>query len=204
MTEEIKKYKLYYLQTKYNNIINIINDIEEHYNILLNNHLITNQNNFSNILYDIIKDLNSYYNNSINYYLENTNTDIDELIKNTNNTDNATMLKILENYSNEIPTDLFKETENEIHNLIKQFGCKDLKILLKYVFPPNYFDKSIIDYINELNDIVIPIGYSIVVMQQIGNLYYWKTPIKFDNNDLLNKKRELWIKLQNNNYISVN
>jgi hypothetical protein len=28
-------------------------------------------------------------------------------------------------------------------------------------------------------------------------LYYWKTPTKFDNNDILNKKRELWIKLSN-------
>ena len=72
MTEEIKKYKLYYLQLKYNKIIGIINDIEEHYNVLINNHLIDNQNNFSNVLYDIIKNLNAHYNNSINYYLENS------------------------------------------------------------------------------------------------------------------------------------
>ena len=48
MNEEIKKYKLYYLQSKYNKIINIINDIEEHYNILTNNHLIDTHNSNSN------------------------------------------------------------------------------------------------------------------------------------------------------------
>ena len=202
MTEEIKKYKLYYLQLKYNKIIGIINDIEEHYNVLINNHLIDNQNNFSNVLYDIIKNLNAHYNNSINYYLENINTDIDEFIKTVGQLDNTIILKLIDNYSNDIPTNIFKETELEINNLIKQFGYKDLKSMLKYLFSPNYFEKSVIDYINELNDIVIPIGYKII-NNNINNLYYWKVPNKFDTNDVLNKKRELWLKLINNNYICI-
>jgi endopeptidase La len=215
MTEEIKKYKLYYLQSKYNNIIKIINDIEEHYNTLISNNLIDNQNNFSNILYDIIKNLNLHYNNSINHYLENTDTDIDELIKNTNNIDpnghinNNIMLKILEEYSNNISNDIFKDTINEINNLIKQFGYKDLTSMMKYLFKLNYFDENINNYINELNDITIPIGYNIVNNNSnYNNNYYWKVPSKFDNYDILNKKRELWIKLENtsstnNNYICI-
>jgi endopeptidase La len=201
MTEEIKKYKLYYLQSKYNKIINIINEIEEHYNILVTNNLIDNQNNFSNILYDIIKNLNLHYNNSINYYLENIDTDIDKLINTTNiNIDNNIMLKILETYSNDMPSNIFKDTENEITNLIKKFGNKDLKIMIKYLFAPNYFDKNINNYINELNDIIIPVGYNIISNNNnYNNLYYWKFPTRFDNHDVLNKKRELWIKLPNNN-----
>jgi endopeptidase La len=211
--EEIKKYKLYYLQSKYNKILNIINEIEEHYNILINNNLINNQSNFSNILYDIIKNLNSHYNNSINYYLENTDTDIDKLIKNTNiDIDNNIMLKILETYSNEIPSNIFKDTEYQINNLIKQFGYKELKTMIKYLFAPNYFDKNINDYLNELNNIVIPVGYNIInSLNNYNNAFYWKSPInnvqsKTDPLDILNKKRELWIKLPNalnNNYICI-
>ncbi len=197
MTEEIKKYKLYYLQLKYNKIINTINEFENHYNILINNYLIDNQNNFSNLIYDIIKNVNSHYNNLINYYLENTDTDIDNLIKINNNIN----LKILEEY-NELPSDIFKETEEEINNIIKNYGYKDLKSMITYLFPPNYFDKSIMDYINELNDIIIPVGYNINNIS-INRSYYWKIPSKFDNYDILNKKRELWIKLSNNNYICI-
>jgi endopeptidase La len=209
MTEEIKKYKLYYLQSKYNKIINIINDIEEHYNILTNNHLIDCQNNtsnhFSNHLYDIIKNLNSHYNNSINYYLENSNTDIDSIINTIHLSDNITILKMLDLFNNDIPTDIFKETDDDIHILIKQYGYKDLKSMLKLLFAPNYFDKNIIDYINELNDIIIPFGYNIDnINNSYNNDYYWKIPSKFDINDILNKKRELWIKLkEKNKYICI-
>ncbi len=209
MTEEIKKYKLYYLQSKYNKIINIINDIEEHYNILNNNHLIDYQNNtsnhFSNHLYDIIKNLNSHYNNSINYYLENSNTDIDEIIKLADISNSSSILKIIDAFNNDIPTDIFKETDTEIHKLITQYGYKDLKSMLKLIFSPNYFDKNIMDYINELNDIIIPFGYIINnTNNNINNNYYWKIPSKFDTNDILNKKRELWIKLEKNKYICIN
>ena len=34
MTEDLKKYKLYFLQLKYTRIINIIHNIELHYNTL--------------------------------------------------------------------------------------------------------------------------------------------------------------------------
>jgi endopeptidase La len=199
MTEEIKKYKLYYLQSKYNKIINIINNIEEHYNVLTNNHLIENYTHFSNQLYNIIKNLNSYYNTTINHYLDTEETDIDKLIKNINSNDNIFMLKMIDCYNNDIPTDAFKETEKEIQNIIILYGYKNITAMLKYLFSPNYFDKNVIEYLNEMDDIIIPVGYNIVNVNNIGNLYYWKTSSKFDNNDLLNKKRELWIKLNEKN-----
>jgi endopeptidase La len=201
MTEEIKKYKLYYLQLKYNKIINIINEFEDHYNVLINNYLIDSQNNFSNSIYDIIKNVNSFYNNLINHYLENTNTDIDNLI----NSNTTMILKILDEY-NKLPSDIFKETDIEINNLIKNYGYKDLLLMINYLFPPNYFNKELIDYINEINDIIIPVGYNInnIINISLSTSYFWKVPSKFDNNDILNKKRELWIRLpKDNNFICI-
>ena len=87
MSEEIKKYKLYYLQKKYNNIISIINNLEDHLNELSNIHLINNIMEYSNKIYEIIKNLNAYYNSLINYYFENNMTDIDTLINSLNASD---------------------------------------------------------------------------------------------------------------------
>jgi endopeptidase La len=211
MIEEIKKYKLYFLQLKYNKIIDMLNELEYHCNILITNYLIDNQNNLSNMLYDIIKNLNFYYNTTINYYLENNTTEIDNFVKNIvdiSSTNNNTILKLIDSYSNDYPTSIFKETEKEINNLLKQYGYKDLNLMIKYLFAPNYFDKTTIDYINEINNIVIPVGYSIINnnnnYSNYSNSYFWKIPVKFDNYDILNKKRELWLKLQNNNYICIN
>ena len=70
MVEDLKKYKLYYLQKKYNKIVNIIQKLEEHYENLYNENIIDKTSDYANILYDIIKNLNSYYNSIINnsYY----------------------------------------------------------------------------------------------------------------------------------------
>ncbi len=203
MTEEIKKFKLYYLQKKYNKIISIVNNIEDHYSIIHNEYLLEPYNEFSSILYDIIKNLNAVYNASINYYFDNNDTDIDRLIS-TTKPENT--LSILDSYVNDIPTDLFHDIDTNIHNMIKKYGYKQIKSMLEYLYSPNYFN-NIDDIINEINDIVIPFSYSIHnnninVNSNIN--YYWKIPNKFDANDLLNKKRELWIKLkEQNKYIKI-
>ena len=67
---------------------------------------------------------------------------------------------------------------DDITKLIKQFGYKDLKTMLKYLFPPNYFDKCVIDYINELNDYAYKI-----VLDKYTNKDYYKTYMF----DILNK-----------------
>ena len=60
--------------------------------------------------------MNSYYNNTINHYLETTDTDIDNLIKMVNNNTHL-MLKIIDAYNNDMPTDAFKETEQDIQKI---------------------------------------------------------------------------------------
>ena len=42
MCDDIKKYKLYFLQKKYNNILSIINNLEEHLNEISNIYIIDN------------------------------------------------------------------------------------------------------------------------------------------------------------------
>ena len=202
MVEDLKKYKLYYLQKKYNKIVNIIQKLEEHYENLYNENIIDKTSDYANILYDIIKNLNSYYNSIINNYFENNNTDIDKLI-NSINIDNN-ILNILELYSNDIPNNIFNETHKQLNELIKQFGYKDIIGLINYLYPPLYFNKNILDLLNEINDIVIPISYNIYKINNINFDYYWKIPTKYDTSDMLCKKRELWIKLNdNNNYLKI-
>ncbi len=208
MTEEIKKYKLYIIQKKYNSLINIINIMEEHYNELIRNNIIDNVSEYSNIMYELIKNLNTQYNNSITKYYDNDNkTEIDNLIKSLNNmNDNKIILKILDNYINTIPCELFKESENEIRKLLNKFGYKQIKLLLEYLYAPNYFSKSVMDLINEIDDIVIPISYNIYNNANMTeNEYFWKLPNNYEHIDLLHKKRELWIKLNNKNksYIRI-
>ena len=119
MTEEIKKYKLYYLQKKYNNLIDKINKLEEHFNVLINNYIVDNQVEFSNKFYDIIKKINSLYNSLINSYFENNNTDIDILY---NKFKNDNLIPIIDNYLKDFPNTIFEETEKELNNLIIKYG----------------------------------------------------------------------------------
>jgi endopeptidase La len=210
MTEEIKKYKLYIIQKKYNSLINIINIMEEHYNELISHNIIDNVSDYSHIMYELIKNLNTQYNNSITKYFDNNKTDIDNIINTLNITDNTIVLKILDSYIDNIPCDLFIESENEIRKLLTKFGYKRIKLLLEYLYAPNYFNKNVIELINDIDDIVIPISYNIYNNITNENMFFWKIPNNYDHIDLLHKKRELWIKLNNNSqekthsYIKIN
>jgi endopeptidase La len=204
MTEEINKYKLYYLQKKYNNLINKINNLEDHFNVLLNNYIIDNQVEFSNKIYDIIKKINSQYNVLINNYLENNNTEIDNLYQKFKN-DN--LIPIIDNYIKDFPNTIFVETENELNILIIKYGYTNIKSLIEILYEPNYFNKNIIDLINDINDVAIPISYNIftTIDDNISNDYFWKMQNKnTESTDLLQKKRELWIKLhKSNKYLKI-
>jgi endopeptidase La len=201
MSEKIKTYKLYYIQSKYNKIITTINNIEEHYNELLKYNILESSIDLPNIIYEIIKNLNTQYNNSITTYLEKNDTEVDNIINNINeeNTDESVILNILASYINDIPNDLFIDSKKEIDKLIKKYGYRYIKLLIEYLFSSieSYFSKEVIDLINELNDIVIPISYNIFNISNINSNYYWKIPTKYEPLDILYKRRELWIKLKN-------
>ena len=158
----------------------------------------------------MIKNINSYYNSSITFYFENNDTDIDLLLYSIGNSignsiDSNIILKIIDYYVDDIPSSIYKETEKDLNNLIRCFGYRHIKSMISYLYSPNYFNKNIIDLINELNDIVIPISYNIfnVTSTFTNGDYYWRIPTKYESNDLLQKKRELWIKLKNNKYLKI-
>ena len=202
MTEEIKKYKLFYLQKKYNNLVCCINNLEKHYNYLIAERMNENINNFSNSIYEIVKNLNSHYNNYINSYFDNNNTDIDMIANSCNTT---SILKIIDTYHNDIPSDAFSETENDIKKLIKENGYHSIIEMLNILYgDKNNIIQTIGDLLKELDDIVVPISYNVISSKMIDAPYYWKIPNKFQTDDILCKKRELWIKLKDNTYMKVN
>ncbi len=211
MTEKIKTYKLYYIQNKYNKIMTTINNIEEHYNELLKCNILESSIDLPNIIYDIIKNLNTQYNNSIKSYLESNETEVDNIINkfNKDNIDEDIILRILGSYINEIPNDLFNDAMKEIEKLIKRCGYRNIKLLMEYLFSSldSYFSKELINLINEINNIVIPISYNIFNVSNNTSDYYWKIPTKYEQLDILCKKRELWIKLNNiksnNTYLKI-
>ena len=212
MTEELKKYKLFYLQLKYSSIIDKINSLENHYIVLSELNIINSNNfsnNFSNKIYNIIKNLNTFYNEYINYYLDNTNTDIDKLVTNCINTDCKDILKIIKKYENEVPSDLFKETQDEFIELIRIFGYKNLNEMLQILFSCKNINMNITqqcqNIIDEINEIIIPIGFDIFTISNPTEDYYWRIPTKFDENDMIEKTRELWIRLyKTNQYLRIN
>lgn len=202
MTEDIKKYKLYFLQKKYNNLVSVINNLEKHNIYLIGERINENINNFSNGIYELVKNLNSFYNNNINHYFDNNTTDIDKIINNLNANDNV--LKIIEAYQTDIPNDAFIETENGIKKLIKENGYPSIVEMLILLYGKNNsIIKTMGDILKELDDIVVPINYTIINSRMINAEYYWKIPIKFQADDVLCKKRELWIKLKNNMYMKI-
>ena len=208
MTEDIKKYKLYFLQLKYTRLMIIINCLENHFSKMTEQNILEpiQSLEFSNKLYNIIKDLNTYYNNYINYYLESNKTDIDILLTCVTLSYNSNdILLLIKKYENNIISNLFKETINEINELIKHYGYINLHDMLKIILPTFNFNTNINNLIEELNDIIIPINYNIFTTSTSieNNDYYWRIPNQFNSSDILEKCRELWIKLDTNKYLRI-
>ena len=195
MTEDLKKYKLYFLQLKYTRVMNIINNLENHFNLLKQLSLLDIEqiNTFSSKLYNIIKSINTLYNQHINNYLDNTNTDIDNLINNLPDLSNIDILKIVKYYESDITNELFSETMTIIKELIRLFGYININEMLNILHPTiNIKEYSIID---ELNNLIIPINFNTFNVNNETKNFYWRIPNKYNDEDILEKKRELWIRL---------
>jgi endopeptidase La len=199
MNEDLKKYKLYFLQLKYSRIINIINCLKIHNNNLFHLNLLdlTQNLDYSTKLYNIIKNLNTYYNQYINYYFENTNTDIDELYNSIKDISCSNILKVIKQYELDLPSNVFNSTNNAINELIKKYGYTDIISLLKIVYPEIKLN-NVITLLEELNDIVIPLSLNIFEVNSENVEYYWRVPKTFNSTDVFEKTRELWIRKEVN------
>ena len=197
MNEDLKKYKLYFLQIKYMRIMDIISKLENQFSKLQElNFLDQNQIiDYSNKLYNIIKNINTEYNAYINYYFDNNNTDIDILINKLNNTPPNEILEIIKSFEHDIPNNLFKEINNTIIDLIKNYGYINIKDMLDILYPSNNFS-NINNIIDEINSIVIPIRVNQFNVNTDNNILYWRLPNKYKDEDYLERTREVWIKIE--------
>ena len=203
MTEDLKKYKLYFLQLKYTRIINIIHNVENHYMVLKQLNLLNGDKiiDFSNKIYNIVKNVNTIYNQHVNNYF-NSYTEIDKLINSILNLSNTEILKILDYYESDISFNLFNDTI--IIDLIKTYGYVNINDMLKILYPSiNMQLHSCKNLLTELNNIVIPININIVSGVIDKGDYYWNIPTKYTDEDVLEKTRELYIKM-GTDYICIN
>jgi len=204
MINRINNIKLYFLQYKYKYITELILQLQKHIDYLYINNIIDflQKNHILNNIFLISKNLNSSYNN---YIVNNINKDdslsfkLNELliIFNKDIDDKIIFDKIfpiIKNLKNDIPLNNY---EIDINNIISDYGFDNLENLVK-IYNTN-FKLSInqIELINELNKIFIPTKIKYFDVANCNKEYYWRTPSLFNENDLLNLNRELWIK--NNN-----
>ena len=201
MNEDLKKYKLYFLQLKYTHIMNIISNLEIHFSKLQElNQLDSNQLiDYSNKLYNIIKNINAEYNIYINKYFDTNDTDIDKLINKLSDTPINEILQIIKSYESSIPSELFKDINNIILDLIKNYGYTNINDMLKILYPSNNFNLN--NILDKLNNIIINIKYNIYKVGNENSEYYWRIPTKYKDEDILEKTRELWIRIELNNNI---
>ena len=209
MENDIKKLKLYFIQNKYNNKSAQLLKLQDHIHNLesLNLISISESNKIQKNIYNLIKDLNNQYNDLINDYLSRENTDINFIYNEIS--DKKLVLDIIKNYQNEnINKTIFNELNIKIKEIVKEIGYANLKELLLDIYDVNY-DKQlsveVLKLLNELNDIVIPISYNTFDVSNENKIYYWRKPTTFRENDILEKTRELWLKIptQVNTYIKI-
>lgn len=210
MDENIKKYKLYILQLEYNKITGILENLENHSEQLNNLQIydLSTINTFLNKIYDLIKNINTLYNEQIDSNNQNSLNEINFFLKNIPNEDN--ILKVVSSFKESYPKlNYFKKTYDNINELIETFGYSSIIELLEFAFNIKYnffFSNDTNEVLKEINGIVIPISYSIFEVANETKDFYWRCPKKYLETDILERTRELWIKIPNKtkSYIKIN
>jgi endopeptidase La len=208
MNEDFRKSFLYLLQVNYKAISSNLNHLQDHCNTIFNLNFIEQNkyNQYLNNIYILIKNLNTVYNDTINNDLNETNEEINFILKNLDS--NKNKLKILDLYNLNYPNKFFfKKTIDDTIKIIDEIGYNNIKDLVKIKFNYDlflYLPKDIKEIIEEINDITTPLSCNIFEVNEDKD-FYWRIPKKFDSNDLLERKRELWIKIPNsiNKYIKI-
>ena len=212
MNDEIKKYKLYFLQIRYNKLTNILNRMNHHVDNLNNLYTLHSNeiNSYLGKIYELIKNLNTYYNEHINIYFNDDATEINFILNHINTLDTTNIIPIIKAYETEIPNQTtFLDTEDKIYDLINKYGYDNIVDMLEIIFnikAKKYFSTVTNCLLEEINEICIPIGFDIFDVSNETKDYYWRIPTKYYESDILEKTRELWLKLpnKNNEYIRIN
>jgi endopeptidase La len=210
---KLKNFKLLILQNKYKYISNLIYKLTNHIIFLENNYLIdqNNKNIHLGSLYDINKNLNSVNNNYLlTTFKESTNIDneLKMLFKQTNlvNEELLTIFTPLINYTNHKFLPFIKE-EQLIKEIIKKVGYPSICELLNLFYIND--DLELNELLLEIENIFCPISMNFFkvdlnIIEKTLN-FFWRKPKKYNENDLLELSRELWIKnkKEKNYYIKI-
>ena len=203
-----QKKKLYILKRKYNDIYEILIKLQNHIDNLYNiNYLEYNdKKNILIKLYECCSEINIKYNNYIN-----DNIDCEDLdLSLEDDTTNYIYFYELNKY---IENDLL--TINDINpldnyftllkNIIYVYGCGSINDTLKIILGELnlvILSDNVLNIINELNNISICVEIDIIE-NKIEEDYKFIYPDIFDDNDYLEKKRYMVIKLNDNKYIKM-
>lgn len=208
----LKKFKLFILKKKYVNITNNILLLQNHIDNLFNNLFINTKtrNVILGKIFEISRTINTKYNNYCNNNLDNEEEVkiFDNLVKDFNEIDNEEIIFEMINKYNKFNLDkILKPLElsyQKIRTLVSKYGINDLKNILSFAFDNEYIiSENILEFINEINNIVIPLSYNFFEVEREDE-FYWRIPTKFDDTDYLGKTRELWIKNPlNKNYLKI-
>jgi len=208
MSDNSKKVKLVLLQNFYKELSNILFNLNNHINYLYDNFFI--EYNFKQSmllkLNEINKNINTSYNNFIVEKLELGN-EMDIWFNSLNKLDlNENSIKDLLEFSKFIDIKdlpLSKEI-SEVGQIISSLGYSDINGILSFFVGNNYklfLNENTIKLLNEIQHIFIPISIDFFDVNK-DDPHYWRKPQNFDENDLLQVSRELWIKY-NKKYIKI-
>ena len=208
---KIKKFKLGFLQYRYKYLSDLILKLEKHIdNLYINNFIeISLKNQMLGNIFIISKNLTTTYNNYIMEKLDLT-TELDTKISCfmynliQNNIEETFLfeqiLPLIKNDFKIIP--LYNE-ENDLKNIISEVGYSNLHDLIQLYDIKNELTQNQEKLIIEINKIFIPTKTNFFQVINHTEDYFWRIPVKFSENDLLELTRELWIKYKNNEYFKI-
>lgn len=197
----IKKFKLQVLQSCYKELTDIIFKLEKHINYLFSNNCIDfNQKNqlLGNILVQS-QNLNSEYNTYIIDHIDITDElelKIIDLLNlfDSDIDDNYLFEKVyvlVKKFKNIIP---LSEQYTNIINILSNIGFDNLSNLINIFNNKFELTKTQQTLTDELSHIFIPTKISFFNVSNQSDEYYWRVPPSFNEYDLLELSRELWIK----------
>lgn len=192
--DKIKLLKVNYLQNKYNELSDLINNLMNHITFLDSIYYIdfNRKCDLLTELFNINKDFNSIYNNYIlnNIDISLNNKYLLDIINETNENQINLLYPINSTIINCEP---FNNEFNTILNIISSIGCNNLRMLLD-INNININSKELMHLINEINEIFIPTSFNIFNLDvKDQGEYYWRIPTIYSSEDILELTRELWI-----------
>jgi endopeptidase La len=211
---KIKNLKLFVLQQCYKECANIIFILQNHVdNLYLNNFIDFNQkNNLLNNIFMVSKDLNLLFNNYIIKKFDFDNLLDDKLkifIDLFNN-------KINNNFIFNQIYDIIKKTDynnlplNELNNsilkLLSEIGYNNIVDLVNLYNTKFKLNDNQNKLINEISNIFIPVNICFYNVLNHSEDYYWRVLNKYNDIDVLELERELWIKNNDSDteYLKIN